>query len=150
MCQHTFCEIKSSSLLPKFFVFQLFLKKIKNDWKTAGKFLVVGGRASARTETNGGRCWSSVQRAVMTVAIFYISGKNKRKEISWKNWSNKKGEMSDVKEYLAQKRSGSEPISGEWAEMAELYDKRLMKRCFFRNYKWLFRYYIKVAIELNR
>lgn len=33
--------------------------------------------------------------------------------------------MSDVKEYLAQKRSGSEPISGEWAEMAELYDKRL-------------------------
>ncbi|XP_028397288.1 26S proteasome non-ATPase regulatory subunit 13-like [Dendronephthya gigantea] len=33
--------------------------------------------------------------------------------------------MKDVKEYLTERRSENEPLSGEWAFMAELYDKRL-------------------------
>jgi hypothetical protein len=32
--------------------------------------------------------------------------------------------MKDVKEYLTQKRSEDEPLSGDWALLAELYDKR--------------------------
>ena len=36
--------------------------------------------------------------------------------------------MKDVKEYLTERRSENEPLSGEWAFMAELYDKRLVKR----------------------
>ena len=33
--------------------------------------------------------------------------------------------MKDVKEYLTQKRSENEPLSGDWALIADLYDKRL-------------------------
>ena len=33
--------------------------------------------------------------------------------------------MKDVKEYLTQKRSENEPLSGDWAFIADLYDKRL-------------------------
>lgn len=43
-------------------------------------------------------------------------------------------EMKDVKEYLTQKRSENEPLSGDWALMAELYENRSVTCYTFKCY----------------
>ena len=35
--------------------------------------------------------------------------------------------MRDVKEYITQKRSGDGPVSADWGDMAELYEKRFVQ-----------------------